>query len=101
MDIRAHLAYSHTGCDVTSPATADQHLSKFEKAAENAPSMALGRVLVALRFACPTVWWTSCSILYLCFCRTTVLCANAFLETFQRLADMALGTRGWLLLRHL
>ena len=26
--------------------------------------MALGRVFVALRFACPTSWWASCFINY-------------------------------------
>ena len=46
--------------DMTSPATSGGHLSKFAKRPEMPPPTALGRLLVARRFACPTNWWASC-----------------------------------------
>ena len=38
---------------MTSPATFDQHLLKFEKRPKMPLPMALGRILVVRRFACP------------------------------------------------
>ena len=46
--------------DMTSPATSDRHLSKFEKWPKMPPPSTLIQILLARRFACPTKWWASC-----------------------------------------
>ena len=46
--------------DMTSPTTSDRQLSKFGKRTKMPLAAALGRILVAQRFACPTSWWPSC-----------------------------------------
>ena len=41
-----------------------RHLSKFDKRPKMPPPTALGRILVARRFACPTKCWASCYYYY-------------------------------------
>ena len=45
---------------MTSPATSDRHLLKFEKRPKMQPPAVYGRILVVRRFACLTNWWASC-----------------------------------------
>ena len=45
---------------MTSPSTSGQVFSKFEERPKMPPPTALGRILVAQRFACLTGWWASC-----------------------------------------
>ena len=47
--------------DMTTSATSGRHFSKFKETAEDVASYtALGRILLARRFVCPTIWWASC-----------------------------------------
>ena len=46
--------------DMTSPATSGWYLSRLKKLPKIMPPTALGRILVAQRFAWPNNWWDSC-----------------------------------------
>ena len=62
---------------MTSPATSDLHLLKFGKRPKMPLPAGFGRILVALRFACPTNWWVSCLLLLWKVC--TDLKINTFI----------------------
>ena len=74
MDIRADVVYGHTGYEITSYFRSA--FIKLEKQPKMPPPTALGRIVVARRFACPTNWWASCSMTFvqILYLRFTVQC---------------------------